>query len=67
MRTAVLILSILPATAFSQTMPSAVPENEVFKREDIGHALAAPTPDAGRTTANPANAPEDDGQWTMPS
>ncbi len=44
-----------------------MPENEVFKREDIGHALAAPTPEAGHTAASPANAPEDDGQWRMPS
>ena len=29
--------------------------------------LAAPTPEAGRTAASPANAPEDDGQWRMPS
>ena len=44
-----------------------MPENEVFKREDIGHALAAPTPEAGHTTPSLANAPEDDGQWRMPS
>ena len=29
--------------------------------------LAAPTPEAGRTAASLANAPEDDGQWVMPS
>ncbi len=67
MRTAALILSFAPLVAFSQSMPSPVPENEVFKREDIGHALAAPTPKAGRTAASIANAPEDDGQWVMPS
>jgi PQQ-dependent dehydrogenase (methanol/ethanol family) len=44
-----------------------VPENEVFTREDIGHALAAPTPEAGHTAPSTANAPEDDGQWSMPS
>jgi PQQ-dependent dehydrogenase (methanol/ethanol family) len=44
-----------------------VPENEVFTREDIGHALAAPTPEAGHTAPSAANAPEDDGQWSMPS
>jgi PQQ-dependent dehydrogenase (methanol/ethanol family) len=71
MRTAALILSflpgLLPAAADAQTMPSPVPENEVFKPEDIGHALSAPTPDAGHTATSAANAPEDDGQWTMPS
>ncbi len=66
MRIAVL-LSFAPLVVFSQTIPTPVPENEVFKREDIGHALAAPTPEAGRTRASAANAPEDDGQWRMPS
>jgi PQQ-dependent dehydrogenase (methanol/ethanol family) len=51
----------------AQTIPSPVPENEVFTREDIGHALAAPTPEAGHTAPSAANAPEDDGQWSMPS
>ena len=67
MRTAALILSLAPIGALSQTVPAPVPENEVFKREEIGHALAAPTPQAGRTAASAANAPEDDGQWVMPS
>ena len=67
MRTAALMLSLAPVVALSQTVPSPVPESEVFKREDIGRALAAPTPEAGRTAASVANAPEDDGQWTMPS
>jgi PQQ-dependent dehydrogenase (methanol/ethanol family) len=63
-----LSLSILvPAIACAQTVPAPVPDNEVFSREDIGHALATPTPQAGRTTANSANAPADDGQWAMPS
>jgi lanthanide-dependent methanol dehydrogenase len=53
--------------ASAQTIPSAVPADEVFTREQIGHALTAPTPQAGRTEANLANAPKDDGQWTMPS
>jgi len=48
----------------AQTVPPPVPANEVFTREQIGHALAAPTPNAGRTHAN---VPRDDGQWTMPS
>jgi PQQ-dependent dehydrogenase (methanol/ethanol family) len=56
-----------PFATLAQTLPSAVPENEVFSREQIGHALSPPTPGAGRTVASPANAPEDDGQWTMPS
>ena len=51
----------------AQTVPSPVPEAEVFKREEIGHALSAPTPEAGNTAASAANAPTDDGQWTMPS
>ena len=67
MRTAFLILALAPLAAFSQTIPAPVPENEVFKREDIGHALAAPTPEAGHTAASPANSPADDGQWVMPS
>ena len=68
MRTAALLtLSLVPAAVFAQTVPAPVPENEVFKREDIGHALAAPTPQAGHTAASSANAPPDDGQWTMPS
>src|SRR5580693_4585345 len=67
MRIATLLISFVPLVAFSQTVPAPVPENEVFKREDIGHSLAAPTPEAGRTAASSANAPEDDGQWRMPS
>jgi lanthanide-dependent methanol dehydrogenase len=67
MRIAALTLSFVPLIGFSQSIPAPVPENEVFKREDIGHALAAPTPEAGRTAASAANAPEDDGQWRMPS
>jgi lanthanide-dependent methanol dehydrogenase len=67
MRTAALVLAIAPLAAFSQTIPSPVPDNEVFKREDIGHALAAPTPEAGHTAASAANSPADDGQWRMPS
>ena len=67
MRIAALLLSMVPLAVFSQSIPTPVPENEVFKREDIGHALAAPTPEAGRTAPSLANAPEDDGQWRMPS
>jgi lanthanide-dependent methanol dehydrogenase len=60
-------LCLIPLAAIAQTVPAPVPENEVFKREEIGHALAAPTPDAGHTAPSAANAPKDDGQWTMPS
>src|ERR1700685_649670 len=67
MRTAALMLSLVPAAVLAQSMPAPVPENEIFKREDIGHALAAPTPEAGHTAPSIANAPADDGQWTMPS
>ena len=67
MRTAALLLALAPLAAVSQTIPAPVPESEVFKREDIGHALAAPTPQAGHTAASPANSPADDGQWLMPS
>src|ERR1700677_3995698 len=67
MRTAALMLSLVPAAVLAQSMPAPVPENEIFKREDIGHALAAPTPEAGHTAPSSANAPPDDGQWTMPS
>ncbi len=55
------------ARRFGAKVPTPVPPDEVFKREDIGHALTAPTPEAGRIAASAANAPEDDGQWTMPS
>jgi len=62
-----LIFTAGPSVVFAQTIPSPVPENEVFSREEIGHALAAPTPEAGHTAPSAANAPADDGQWTMPS
>jgi PQQ-dependent dehydrogenase (methanol/ethanol family) len=64
---AILVFAAAPLAVRSQTMPSPVPANEVFPREEIGHALAAPTPDAGKTAPSIADAPEDDGQWTMPS
>ena len=48
-------------------VPDAVPADEVFTREQIGHALAPPTPGAGRTVAPAAAAPRDDGQWLMPA
>jgi lanthanide-dependent methanol dehydrogenase len=61
------LLGLIPCVAAAQTLPTPVPDNEVFKLEDIGHAIAAPTPQAGRTMPSAANAPADDGQWTMPS
>ena len=48
-------------------VPAPVPADEVFSPEQIGHALSAPTPEAGHTAPSAANAPADDGQWTMPS
>ena len=50
-------LSLTPVAALSQTIPAPVPESEVFTREQIGHALAAPTPEAGHIAPNVANAP----------
>jgi lanthanide-dependent methanol dehydrogenase len=64
---AMLLILAIPAAAIAQTVPAPVPQNEVFSREEIGHALAAPTPGAGRTAPSEANAPRDDGQWSMPS
>jgi PQQ-dependent dehydrogenase (methanol/ethanol family) len=66
-RFVLLLMMIAPPAARAQTMPAAVPENEVFSREEIGHALSPPTPQAGRTAPSEANAPKDDGQWSMPS
>ncbi|HEV7714635.1 MAG TPA: PQQ-binding-like beta-propeller repeat protein, partial [Steroidobacteraceae bacterium] len=63
----VVMTALAPVMVFAQTLPAAVPDNEVFTRDQIGHALAEPTPAAGRTAPSTANAPEDDGQWTMPS
>jgi len=62
-----LALAVSSGGAIAQTLPGPVPASEVFPREQIGRAIAAPTPQAGRTNANPAGAPKDDGQWTMPS
>jgi PQQ-dependent dehydrogenase (methanol/ethanol family) len=63
----VLLLSMGSVALRAQTVPAPVPDNAVFTLKEIGHAIAAPTPDAGRTNASAANAPTDDGQWTMPS
>jgi lanthanide-dependent methanol dehydrogenase len=62
-----LLFGFLPCAAVAQTVPAPVPDNEVFTREEIGHSVAAPTPEAGRSAPSEANAPKDDGQWTMPS
>ena len=53
--------------AEAQTVPPPTPAEDVFSAEQIGHALAQPTPDAGKTAPSAANAPQDDGQWTMPT
>src|ERR1700727_2357428 len=60
-------LSLTPVVATSQVVPAPVPESEVFTREQIGHALAPPTPNVGKAAPSAANAPPDDGQWSMPS
>ena len=64
---AAVTLVVLTGSAYAQTVPPPVPESEVFTREEIGHALSAPTPGVGKTAPSPENAPQDDGQWTMPS
>ncbi len=61
----VLVMSL--SVGVAQTVPPAVPASEVFTADQIGHALAAPTPEAGHTAPSEANAPKDDGQWTMPA
>ncbi len=71
MRSLVTILLLsgasLAVRAQTVTMPAPVPDNGVFTLKEIGHAIADPTPQAGRTMPSIANAPADDGQWTMPS
>jgi PQQ-dependent dehydrogenase (methanol/ethanol family) len=63
----IMINLLTPLAALAQSVPAPVPASEVFTREQIGNALAAPTPQAGRAAPSAANAPPDDGQWTMPS
>jgi lanthanide-dependent methanol dehydrogenase len=66
--TLTLIASLLaPLAAGAQNVPPPTPADEVLRADVIGHALAAPTPQAGHTAPSAANAPADDGQWTMPS
>lgn len=60
-------LTCIPVVALAQTVPPPVSADQVFTREQIGHAVSAPTPEAGRTAPSAQNAPKDDGQWTMPS
>lgn len=57
----------LAGTAAAQTIPAPVPANEVYTVEQIGHGLERPDTTHGLARANPASAPADDGQWTMPS
>jgi glucose dehydrogenase len=64
---ALLALAVLPAMASAQTMSPPVPAGEVFTAAQIGRALSPPTPNAGKTAPSLANAPVDDGQWTMPA
>ncbi len=66
-RSLMLGVALTPLAAMSQVIPAPVPADEVFTREQIGHALAPPTPGAGKAAPSAANAPEDDGQWSMPS
>ena len=66
-RYALAATALMPVSLAAQKVPDPVPASEVFTREQIGRALAPPTPQAGRTNANPIGAPKDDGQWSMPS
>jgi PQQ-dependent dehydrogenase (methanol/ethanol family) len=61
----VAVFSLVPVCAAAQTVPAPVPQEEVFSASQIGQALSEPTPDAGKTAPSAANAPPDDGQWTM--
>lgn len=56
----------LLAQSLEELVPKPVPADEVFTREQIGHALAPPMAGA-HASANPAAAPPDDGQWATPS
>jgi len=60
-------LGVVTPLAAAQSVPPAVPATEIFSAAQIGHALSPPTPTVGRTEPSTANAPLDDGQWTMPS
>src|ERR1700733_11905898 len=69
MKIGVFVLGLLltPFVAISQVIPAPVPESEVFTREEIGHALAPPTPNVGKPPPRAAKPPADEGQWSMPS
>ncbi|MGL1558173.1 hypothetical protein ACSTIJ_23435, partial [Vibrio parahaemolyticus] len=54
--TLALILASATHHASAQSMPAPVPLDEIFTREQIGHAVAAPTPEAGKTAPSAANA-----------
>ncbi len=61
-------ISLFPAREGAKPpVPEAVPASDVFTREQIGHALAPPTPTAGRVVIAPSATTKDDGQWLMPS
>ena len=60
-------LALVAVSVRAQSVPAPVPAEEVFTLEQIGHALSAPTPQAGQIAPSTANAPADDGQWTMPA
>ncbi|WNO52699.1 methanol/ethanol family PQQ-dependent dehydrogenase [Stakelama saccharophila] len=62
-----LCLAVAPGALLAQTLPSPTPASKVFTREQIGNSLAPPTLDKGKPRANPAAAPRDDGEWTMPA
>ncbi|WP_419814207.1 PQQ-dependent dehydrogenase, methanol/ethanol family [Glacieibacterium sp.] len=64
---ALLAFAALPVMVSAQTMSPPVPAGEIFTAAQIGRALSPPTPNAGKTAPSLANAPVDDGQWTMPS
>src|SRR6185312_15992042 len=40
------LLTLLSGVAGAQVLPAPVPQNEIFNQDNIGHALADPTPDA---------------------
>ena len=66
--TLTLMASLLASVAVSaQNLRPPTPADDIFAPDTIGHALSAPTPQAGHTAPSPANAPADDGQWSMPS
>ncbi|HWU74568.1 MAG TPA: PQQ-dependent dehydrogenase, methanol/ethanol family [Sphingomonas sp.] len=55
------------ATGSQPKLPAPVPATSIFTRDQIGRALAPPTTNMGKAKPAPGGAPQDDGQWTMPS